>query len=139
MTAWRNYGQKKEPNKYHAEKVEVDGEKFDSRKEARRWQDLRLLEKAGEISDLRRQVKYTLIPAQREEPTFTKTGKPKLGAVIEREVAYVADFQYLDNRTGETVVEDVKGYRDPGGAAYKVFVLKRKLMLWVHKIRVREI
>lgn len=139
MTVWRNYGNKKSGNKYNAEKVELDGEVFDSRKEARRWQDLRLLEKAGEISNLRRQVKYTLIPTQREAPIITKTGKEKPGRVIEREVDYVADFVYQDNRTGETVVEDVKGYRDPGSAGVKVFILKRKLMLWVHGIRVREI
>lgn len=139
MTVWRNYGQKKEPNKYHAEKVTIDGEEFDSRKEARRWQDLRLLERAGEISDLRRQVKYTLIPTQREAPIITKTGKEKPGRVIEREAFYLADFQYIDKRTGETVVEDVKGYRDPGGAGYKVFVLKRKMMLFFYGIRVREV
>ena len=137
--AWRNYGNKKGGNKYNAEKVELDGEVFDSRKEARRWQDLRLLEKAGEISDLRRQVKYTLIPTQREAPIITKTGKEKPGRVIEREVSYVSDFTYIDNRTGETVVEDVKGYRDPGSAGYKVFVLKRKLLLYFFGIRIREI
>ena len=131
--AWRNYGQTKSGNKYHAEKVELDGEVFDSRKEARRWQDLRLLEKAGEISDLRRQVKYTLIPTQREAPTFTKTGKEKPGRVIEREVSYVSDFTYIDNRTGETVVEDVKGFRT------EVYRIKKKLMLYVHGIRVTEV
>lgn len=139
MTVWRTYGQKKEPNKYHAEKITIDGETFDSRKEARRWQDLRLLEKAGEISDLRRQIKYTLIPTQREAPIVTKTGKIKPGKLIEKEVSYVADFVYQDAHTGETIVEDVKGYRDPGSAGYKVFVLKRKMMLYFYGIRIREV
>lgn len=139
MTVWRTYGQKKESNKYHAEKITIDGETFDSRKEARRWQDLRLLEKAGEISDLRRQVKYTLIPSQREAPIVTKTGRIKPGKLIEKEVSYVADFVYQDTHTGDTIVEDVKGYRDPGSAGYKVFVLKRKMMLYFYGIRIREV
>lgn len=120
-------------NKYHAQKCQVGGEVFDSRKEARRWSDLIILEKAGEIKNLRRQVKYILIPAQRE--TVWKKGCPKPGKVIEREVAYIADFVYEEN--GQTVVEDVKGYR--GGKAYDVFTVKRKMMLYFHGIRIREV
>jgi hypothetical protein len=120
-------------NKYHAQKCCVGGEVFDSKKEMRRYQELIILEKAGEISELKRQVKYLLIPAQRQ--TVMKKGVPKPGKVIEREISYIADFVYKEN--GQTVVEDVKGYR--GGKAYDVFVIKRKLMLHVHGIRLREV
>lgn len=115
-------------NKYHAKKdYRNDGGKtvkFDSRKEARRYDELRLLERAHQISDLQRQVKFVLIPAQRD---------PK-GKLIERQCYYVADFTYKDS-SGRLVVEDAKSEatRTP------VYVVKRKLMLWVHGIRVREI
>ena len=108
--------------KYHNKKVVRDGEKYDSRKEYLRHCELKYLEKGGYISDLRRQVKYVLIPSQKEN-----------GKCIERECSYYADFVYLDNDTGETVVEDVKGMRT------EVYKLKRKLMLWVHHIRIKEI
>ena len=107
-------------SKYGNRKITVDGETFDSQKEYRRWCQLRMLEKAGEIKDLKRQVKYTLIPAQ-------KDGKK----TIERECSYFADFQYTQN--GETVVEDAKGMRTD------VYKLKRKLMLYVHGIRISEV
>ena len=111
-------------NKYGAKKVVVDGEVFDSRKEYYRWCDLRLLERAGAISELKRQVKYLLIPAQRDE----------IGKLIEREVSYIADFEYIQN--GKKVVEDVKGYKR--GAAYQLFSIKRKLMLHKFGIKVKE-
>lgn len=102
-------------NKYGARKVTApDGQVFDSRKEYSRWCNLRLLERAGKISDLKRQVCFELIP--------------KLAG--ERACRYVADFVY--NEDGKTVVEDCKGYRTEG---YKI---KRKLMLWVHNIRIKE-
>lgn len=136
------YGYRQPRNKYNARKATVNGEEFDSKKEARRWQQLKLMERAGEIDDLRRQVKYVLIPAQREESTEVfmrgkKKGFHKPGRVIEKEVAYIADFVYHDINSDREVVEDVKGYRD--GAAYKIFVLKRKLMLWRYGIRIREV
>ena len=91
------------------------------------------------ISNLRRQVKYVLIPKQEElyERISPKTGKRLTDGtrVIERECAYIADFVYV--RDGETVVEDVKGYKR--GGAYELFSIKRKLMLYIHHIRVREI
>lgn len=123
--------------KYGNAKSEVDGELFDSRKEARRYIELQWLLKAGTIKDLRRQVRFLLIPAQREPDTVGPRGGRKPGKLIEKEVAYMADFVYTDTETGETVVEDVKGYK--GGGAYAVFSLKRKLMLHVHGIRIREI
>lgn len=116
-------------NKYHAQKCCVGGEVFDSRKEMRRWNELIILEKAGEIKDLKRQVKYILIPAQRE--VVWKNGRPKQGKVIEKECSYVADFVYEEN--GQTVVEDAKGYHT------KDYIIKRKLMLYVHGIRIMEV
>ena len=124
-------------SKYHNRKVTVDGITFDSIKEANRYKELKILERAGQIHDLQLQVKFKLIPAQREwTDETTKTGKPKKGKVLEHEVSYIADFTYK-NRYGLLVVEDVKGYRK--GEAYALFVLKRKLMLWIHGIRVKEV
>lgn len=110
-------------NKYGAKKVVIGGEVFDSKKEFNRWCELRLLERSGKISDLKRQVKYTLIPAQRD----------KEGKLVEREVSYIADFEYIEN--GQKIVEDVKGYKR--GAAYQLFTIKRKLML-LKGIRIKE-
>ena len=129
---------KKSKNKYHAKKVVVNGKEFDSQKEAKRYGELCLLQRAGIISDLQCQVSFELIPTQYETVTeYTpKTHKEKqVQKVIEKSCKYIADFVY--ERDGKTVVEDVKGYRD--GQAYQLFVLKRKLMLWVHGIRVEEI
>ena len=122
-------------NKYNASKAVINGNIFDSRKEAQRFLELSVLEKAGEITNLRRQVKFLLIPAQREPDTTGPKGGVKKGKVIEKECSYIADFVY--ERNGETVVEDVKGYR--GGAGYSVFKIKKKLMLWVNNIMVIEV
>lgn len=113
-------------NKYGARKVidPVTGEKFDSAKEHRRWCELRLLERAGKITKLRRQVKYVLIPAQYD-------GKVKL----ESETSYIADFVYKDETSSE-IVEDTKGYKK--GAGYQLFVIKRKLMLQKYGVRIKE-
>ena len=125
-------------NKYHNQHVRTsDGIVHDSQREAVRWQQLKLLERAGKIVNLKRQVKYILIPAQREPDTIGKRGGVKQGKLLEREVAYIADFEYQDKETGRLVVEDVKGYK--GGGAYMIFTIKRKLLLWVHGIRVREV
>lgn len=108
--------------KYNNKKVTVNGQVFDSKKEASRYKELLLLEKAGAIKDLRMQVKFTLIPAQRDEAT---------GKVVERECSYKADFVYSEGE--KTVVEDVKGFRT------KEYIIKRKLMLWRYGIRIREV
>ena len=113
-------------NKYGAKKVVVDGEVFDSRKEYYRWCDLKLLERAGKIAYLKRQVKYVLIPAQVNEA----------GKVVERECSYYADFTYYDFALKQNVVEDVKGYKR--GASYQLFSIKRKLMLYKFGIIVKE-
>ena len=110
-------------NKYGAKKVKIpDGQVFDSQKEYQRWFELKLLERAGRITDLQRQVKFVLLPSQ----------KDKSGKVIERECSYVADFVYYDLGLGEKVVEDAKGFRTD------TFKLKKKMMLWFHGIRVKE-
>lgn len=115
-------------NKYNSRKcLSTDGILFDSKKERDRWEVLRIMEKNGDIKDLQRQVSYELIPNQRGAD----------GKVIERAIKYIADFVYTDS-TG-TIVEDVKGYRDPQSAGYAKFVMKRKLMLFRHGIRIKEV
>ena len=123
--------------KYNNKKVMVDGIKFDSKKEGVRYKELKMLERAGIIQDLQRQVKYVLIPAQYEPSgeIYTKgkeNGKPKKGRLIERECAYYADFVYK-LKSGETVVEDAKGVKTPE------YIIKRKLMLYVHNIKIKEV
>ena len=110
-----------------------DGIKHDSQKEANRWCELKLLERAGKITDLQRQVPFELIPAQYEAyPRFGKNGQRlKDGSrCIEKSVVYVADFVYYEN--GNKIVEDSKGKRT------KDYILKRKLMLWVYGIKIKE-
>ena len=112
-------------NKYYNRHVRTsDGIVHDSQREANRWIELKLLERAGQITNLNRQVKFVLIPKQVEQ-----VGKKV--KVLEREVSYIADFVYNEN--GQTVVEDSKGFRT------KDFVIKRKLMLYIHKIKIREV
>lgn len=118
-------------NKYKNKKVVIDGIAFDSKREAKRYGELLLLEKAGVITNLQRQVKYVLIPAQREPDTVGARGGIHKGKLIEKECAYFADFVYQQD--GETVVEDTKGMRTTD------YVIKRKLMLYRHGIRIREI
>jgi len=132
MAEWRNYNSRGYV-KYKNHKTVVDGIQFDSRKEARRWQELKLAEAAGAIGNLQRQVHFELIPVQREPDTRGPKGGLKQGRVIERKVEYVADFVYTDLHTGSTVVEDTKGMR------LKDYVIKRKLMLYMHGIRIKEI
>lgn len=105
--------------KYRNRKVRFEGMTFDSEKEKKRYVQLRTLERAGVISGLKRQVRYELIPSQRQN-----------GKVIERACSYYADFVYEQN--GQTVVEDTKGMRTPE------YVIKRKLMLWIYGINIRE-
>lgn len=104
-------------NKYHNKiTYTADGIKHASQKEANRWCELKMLERVGAITDLKRQVEYELIPPQEGE----------------RKATYIADFVYKDNK-GNTVVEDTKGVKT------KEYILKRKLMLWVHNIHIQEV
>lgn len=89
--------------------------KYDSVREAKRAVELNLLERSGQISNLREQVKFELVPKQDGE----------------RSVSYIADFVYIEN--GIEVVEDVKGFKT------REFVIKRKLMLWLHGIRIKVV
>lgn len=122
-------------SKYNAKKVEYNGMTFDSKRELKRYKELELLQEAGEIKNLQRQVKYVLIPAQREPDIIGKRGGVKKGKTIEKECTYVADFVYEED--GDTVVEDVKGCKV--GGAYSVFTIKRKLMLYVYGIMIKEV
>lgn len=108
--------------KYRNKKTTVDGIVFDSAKEANRYAELRLLEKAGQIFNLQRQVPFVLIPKQERD-----------GKVIERAVTYKADFVYTEN--GEEVVEDVKSE----ATITKEYIIKRKLMLWEYGIAIRQV
>lgn len=123
-------------SKYLNQKIVVNGIEFDSKKEARRYQELLLLLNTGEITDLRLQVPYELIPAQKEPPTIGSKGGVRPGKTIERACMYVADFVYKD-KEGREIVEDVKGYRM--GGAYSLFKIKKKLMLWRFGISVKEV
>ena len=107
-------------SKYKNKKVKYDGIVFDSLKEYNRYKELKLLERAGVIKELQTQVKYILIPSQYLN-----------GKCIERECSYIADFVYTEN--GKKVVEDTKGFRT------KDYIIKRKLMLYIHKIKITEV
>lgn len=123
-------------NKYKAEKCKFNGEKYDSKKELQRHLELKLLERSGEIKELRRQVKFELIPSQKQPDKIGKRGGIIKGKTIEHGINYVADFTYLD-KNNKLVVEDVKGYKI--GGAYNIFVIKRKLMFYFYGIKVKEI
>lgn len=103
--------------KYQNQRVKLDNLLFASKKEARRYCELKLLLRAGEIKDLRMQKKYELIPKQGNE----------------RSVNYIADFVYFDNRLNKLVVEDTKGFKT------KEYIIKRKLMKFIHQIEIKEI
>ena len=108
----------KKPSKYHNQKTKtIDGIEHDSKREAARWAELLMLQRAGEIYNLRRQVAFELIPKQEGE----------------RACNYIADFVYVDNKTGKTVVEDAKGVRTD------VYKIKKKLMLWRYDIKIKEV
>lgn len=104
-------------NKYRARKTTVDGITFDSKHEAEIWCELKLMQRAGIIRDLERQVRIELIP---------KTDKF-------RATYYVADFQYFDNETGHSVVMDAKGVRT------KEYLIKKKLLYWRYGIEIKEV
>lgn len=105
--------------KYNSKKTVVDGIDFDSKREARRYQELKALEKAGRITDLKLQVPYTLMSSTKDAN----------GKTI-RSIKYIADFVYREN--GQEVVEDCKGYRT------EVYKIKKKLMLMIYGITIRE-
>ena len=118
-------------NKYKAKKTMAFGITFASKKEADRFMVLKTLEAKGKISDLKTQVKFVLIPAQREPDGVGVRGGKVKGKLLEREVSYVADFVYY--RDGQMVVEDTKGMRTPE------YIIKRKMLLYMCGIRIREV
>lgn len=109
-------------SKYNNRKVRCCDETFDSMLECERYKYLKALEQQKVISNLRRQVKYVLLPSQKD----SKTQK-----TIEREITYLADFVY--EKGSQTIVEDVKGMKTD------VYKIKRKLMLYFHGIRIKEV
>ena len=100
-------------SKFNAMKVTIDGVTFDSKKEAARYQELRLMERAGLIKDLELQPEYELIGAYRRQD----------GKWIQA-IKYRADFRYLDTQTCKRIVEDVKGMQT------QVYLIKKKILLW---------
>lgn len=108
-------------NKYRAVPIDTADGHFDSMGEYARWEDLKLMQRGGLISGLKRQVKFELIPKQK-----SKDGKNV------QPVEYVADFRYFDKRTNQWVTEDFKGMRTD------VYKLKKKLMLWRYGIEIKE-
>lgn len=109
-------------NKYGAHRITIDGMVFDSKHEANRWCELKYMERAGLIKDLKRQVPFELLPSQRIN-----------GRVKERSVRYLADFVYKQN--GKTIVEDAKS----PATRTKEYIIKRKLMLYILGIEVIEV
>ena len=128
MSGYRKYGNRK---------VRLaDGTAFDSKKEYARWMELQMLERTGRITDLRRQVKYVLIPSQyREHERFGQKGQPlkPYRKLLEHECSYIADFVYRDCVLGQMVVEDTKGIKTDA------YIIKRKLMLERYGIQIQEV
>ena len=116
-----NYGEylaqqkKKGRSKYHAQPTVVDGLRFDSKREAARWRELVILERAGEITTLLRQVPFVLIDKSEHGPA----------------IKYYADFTYMEN--GRYIVEDVKGVKTD------VYKIKKRLMAERYGITIREV
>ena len=108
--------------KYGNSKVVVDGQKYDSKKEFKRAGELAAQERLGLISHLERQKKFVL------QPSF------KFAGHTIREISYVADFVYVEN--GTQVVEDVKS---PITRKNPVYLIKKKMMMYVHGIEIKEV
>lgn len=111
--------------KYGNRKVVTEDGTFDSEKEYRRWRELKLMERAGEIHSLQRQVPFVVIPAQRDDR----------GKLVEREVRYIADFTYREKCDNRLVVEDTKS----SATKTREYVLKRKLLLYRYGLRIKEV
>lgn len=132
------YYRRKKGVKYGNKKVEYDNHVFDSTKEMKRYCELKLLQKAGVIRDLELQKEFELIPNQyKYEARYGKNGKrlKDKAILLERKCEYKADFSYTDCESGEYIVEDCKSpiTRTP------VYLVKKKLMLYVHGIIIQEV
>lgn len=120
-------------SKYGNKKAKANGKVFDSRRERRRNYKLQTLEKAGEISDLRKQVPFEIIPAVYETVEVQlKTKTKQVQKLVQRAAHYVADFVYKD-KDGNEVVEDAKGFRT------KEYELKKKMMRAFLGITIKEV
>ena len=117
-----NFYNRPKYTKYKNTKVTIDGFEFDSILEGRRYQELKLLEKTGEIKDLKLQPEYELIPSfKKNKKTYRKT-------------IYRADFSYFDNRLGKTIVEDTKGFKTD------LYMLKKKLFEYKYQdLEIKEV
>ena len=132
------YYRRKKGVKYNNTKITLDGITFDSKHEMERYCQLRLLERAGVIRDLELQKEFELIPNQyKYEARYGKNGKrlKDKAILLERKCEYKADFSYTDCESGEYIVEDCKSpiTRTP------VYLVKKKLMLYVHGIIIQEV
>lgn len=105
-------------NKYKNKKVTVDGIDFDSIKESVRYKQLKLLQRAGLIKDLKLQVSYTL------QPSFKSNGQTI------RSIKYIADFDYFTTKDNRHILEDVKS---PATAKDKTYILKKKMLLYKYQ------
>lgn len=120
-------------SKYGNKKAKASGKVFDSRTERSRYYTLQVLEKAGEISDLRLQVPFEVIPAIYETVEVQlKTKVKQVRKLVQRATHYVADFVYKD-KDGNVVVEDSKGFRT------KEYLLKKKMMRAFLGITIKEV
>lgn len=121
--------------KYHNKKMEIDGIKFDSTKECKRYLFLKQALTEGKIQDLKLQVKYELIPSIKEEYVEHLKTKDKIKTrTIQLPITYTCDFQYI--KDGELVVEDIKASPK---LLPKEFTLKEKLMFWKYRIRIKKV
>lgn len=121
FTIRKKKSQSNDSGKFKNKKTEIDGHKFDSKAESRRYLELKNLAQTHKIQDLRLQVPFELIPSQYLD-----------GKCVERSVKFVADFTYKEN--GSLVVEDVKS----PATITPVYIVKRKMLLYKHGIRIRE-
>lgn len=110
-----------------------NGEEFDSVKERDRYFELQIMQRAGQIRNLRRQVSFELIPYQKVQVQVFGGG---CRWQTEKAVKYIADFVYEDKSTGKTVVEDVKS---PITRKQPEYIIKRKLLLERYKIAIKEV
>ena len=112
--------------KYGNKKIEINGVKFDSKKESKRYDDLSLMQRAGEISDLELQPKFELIKGVK----FGSDARAKPA------IRYFADFAYTDTLTGKRIVEDVKSPATKKNPAYR---MKKHMMLAIHGVEIKEV
>ena len=131
---WRRNG-----TKYNAHKVTIDGITFDSKHEAERYCQLKLLQRAGQISNLELQKEFILIPAQyKSEERYGKNGKrlKDKQILVERKVSYFADFTYVEVESGQMIVEDAKSEIT---RTDKTYILKRKMLRHFYGLEVQEV